>query len=317
MNKTMELDVWKGDWGLPSVDLDCLETLAFIKFCGVSIKVNQKSNPFWSPSGTLPLFRHNKQKLTNIDEIAGHLQRKNFSPDFALNSKQTADVVAFKSRIKEQLYPALQFLWWVDEKSYANFTRPWYCKVLPFPLNFHYPNKYKAKATDLMEAMFTDLPQNDIIQVELFAAAERCLSTLSARLGEQEFFFGAHPTSLDAHVYAHLAPLMRVPFPANQLHNYARAQLNLHKFVTRITQRYFPHDYQEYEQKQKQLREESAKNAGDSRFKAKDKVFATVFAALAMIMYAVAKGFIQVSEIEDGFRKSKSYDYRDSEDDMD
>ncbi|XP_039291644.1 metaxin-1 [Nilaparvata lugens] len=317
MNKPMELDVWKGDWGLPSVDLDCLETLAYIKFCGVSVKVNQKSNPFWTPTGTLPLFKHNKQKLMSIDEIAAHLQKKNFSPDFALNSKQTADVVAFKSMIKEQLFPALQYLWWFDEKSYTTVTRPWYCKVLPFPLNFHYPNKFRSKATDLMDAMFSDVTNNDVIQIELFAAAERCLATLSARLGEQEFVFGAHPCSLDAHIYAHLAPLMRVPFPANQLQNYARSCLNLHKYVTRISQRYFPHEYQDYEQKQKKLREESEKKSGDSLFKAKDKVFATVFAALAMIMYAVAKGFIQVSDIEDGLRKSKSYDFRESEDDMD
>lgn len=27
MNRPMEIDIWKGDWGLPSIDLDCLQTL--------------------------------------------------------------------------------------------------------------------------------------------------------------------------------------------------------------------------------------------------------------------------------------------------
>ena len=25
MNRPMELDIWKGDWGLPSVDIECLQ----------------------------------------------------------------------------------------------------------------------------------------------------------------------------------------------------------------------------------------------------------------------------------------------------
>lgn len=78
----------------------------------------------------------------------------------------------------------------------------------------------------------------------MYGEAEKCLTTLSVRLGDQEFFFGSHPTSLDATVYAFLAPLLKVPFPSPVLQNYLKACTNLVKFVVRITQRYFPYAIQ-------------------------------------------------------------------------
>jgi metaxin len=78
----------------------------------------------------------------------------------------------------------------------------------------------------------------------VYGEAEKCLTTLSTRLGDQEFFFGSHPTSLDATVYAYLAPLLKVPFPSPALQNYLKACPNLARFVVRITQRYFPYAIQ-------------------------------------------------------------------------
>jgi len=78
----------------------------------------------------------------------------------------------------------------------------------------------------------------------VYREAERCLNTLSVRLGDEDFFFGSHPTSLDATVYAYLAPLLKVPFPSPALQNYLKSTSNLVKFVVRITQRYFPYSIQ-------------------------------------------------------------------------
>lgn len=77
---------------------------------------------------------------------------------------------------------------------------------------------------------------------QIYSSAEKCLTALSIRLGESDFFFGSHPTSLDAVVYSYLAPLVKAPFPSNVLQNHAKACTNLLKFVNRITNRYFHHD---------------------------------------------------------------------------
>ena len=40
-------------------------------------------------------------------------------------------------------------LWWIDGKTYVDFTRPWYAKIMPFPLNFFLPSR-KQKAASLL-----------------------------------------------------------------------------------------------------------------------------------------------------------------------
>lgn len=43
---------------------------------------------------------------------------------------------------------------WIDDKNHTKLTRPWYCKTLPFPLNFYYPSKYQKNAEQTIEGMF-------------------------------------------------------------------------------------------------------------------------------------------------------------------
>ena len=37
LNLRMELEAWSGDWGLPSIDAECLKILAFAKFSGAPL----------------------------------------------------------------------------------------------------------------------------------------------------------------------------------------------------------------------------------------------------------------------------------------
>lgn len=74
---------------------------------------------------------------------------------------------------------------------------------------------------------------------QIFKEAEKCLTCLSNRLGDKDFFFGSHPSTLDSFVFGCLAPLLKAPFTANVLQNHLKACPNLVKFVNRILQRYF------------------------------------------------------------------------------
>lgn len=80
-----------------------------------------------------------------------------------------------------------------------------------------------------------------VLETLLLKEAQRCLTSLSERLGTEEFFFGKSPTSFDALVFSYLAPVLKVPFP-NSIHliNHLNACDNLTAFVTRILKKYFP-----------------------------------------------------------------------------
>ena len=103
----LELDVWQGDWGLPSIDRSCLTVMAYCKFSKAPVKVQQANNPWTSPSGDLPVLRHNEGQEAQVNEILDFLRKQNWGTDFELNRKQSADIIAFTSMLEEKLLPAL------------------------------------------------------------------------------------------------------------------------------------------------------------------------------------------------------------------
>ncbi|KAK7869943.1 hypothetical protein R5R35_013720 [Gryllus longicercus] len=293
MNRPMELDIWGGDWGLPSIDLHCLEVMAYAKFSAVPLQTHVTNNPFCTPNGSLPVFKHGKKKINGFSEIAAYLREKNFSADFGLTPKQCAESVAFSHLLSERLHPALQYVWWVDRKNYLELSRPWYAKSLPFPYNYYYPGRYERDAKKIMETLYEVCWDDPVVETGVHAEAEKCLTALSIRLGEEEFFFGSHPSTLDATVYAYLAPLLKAPFLNAALQNHLKACSNLVRFVVRISQRYFASTLQEYEAHK--TSQQKPKEDSENYFpnKRRNQFLAALVATVAMTGYAFSTGLIE------------------------
>ena len=122
------------------------------------------------------------------------------------------------------------------------------------------------------------------------------MTTLSTRLGESDYFFGSKPTTFDALVFSYLAPLLKAPLPSCALQNHLKACTNLVKFINRILQKYFEYDYEEYEKSKSKEQEHKAKMSAvdDYPNKRRNQVLAGVFAAVAMLGYALSTGIVQV-----------------------
>lgn len=98
---SIELDIWRGEWGLASIDLECLKVLVcvlfitylfytgsnsyiqcnfrfnfqtYMKFIGVPVKVRECSNPFFTPKGALPVMKDGRTILTNFEEVVEYLK---------------------------------------------------------------------------------------------------------------------------------------------------------------------------------------------------------------------------------------------------
>jgi Outer mitochondrial membrane transport complex protein len=50
----MQVHIYKGDWGLPSIDHDCLKVISFIKLSKAPVDLIIDNNPYLSPTGFLP-----------------------------------------------------------------------------------------------------------------------------------------------------------------------------------------------------------------------------------------------------------------------
>ncbi|XP_012272254.1 metaxin-1 isoform X2 [Orussus abietinus] len=296
----MRLEIWRGDWGLPSTDVNCLRVLAYAKFSEAPLEVMATSNPFRAPKGQLPVLRCDAQTLATPKDITAFLNARNYTTDFGLNSKQCAEVLAYDTMLKDKLYPALQFIWWVDQKNCTEIIRPWYGKAIPFPLSLYYPGKFERQAKAMVEALY---PLEDIsgIENEVYSEAQKCLTLLSTRLGESHYFFGSAPTSLDAIIYSYLAPLLQAPVPNAALQNHLKACGNLTQFVTRITQKYFPDDYTRYMKQKAEENAQKLRRDSDSEFpnKRRNQFLAGLCATLAMVSYALSTGIVQVPTKDD------------------
>ncbi|KAK0079671.1 hypothetical protein PV325_000960 [Microctonus aethiopoides] len=310
-DETYQLDVWKGDWGLPSIDIHSLQILAYAKFSGVALAVNTTCNPFKTPNGQLPVLRNNINKLDSIQDMVKFLRTKNFTPDSSLSRKQCAEIVSYDYMLKENLYPALQFVWWLDHRNFTELIRPWYSKAIPFPLNFYYPSQYEKRARAMIELLFPNVDAMTEIESKLYSDAQKCMTLLSTRLGELDYFFGSKPTSMDALVYSYLAPLLKVPLPNPALQNHLKACTNLVKFVSRVSQRYFEYDYQEYEKIKAKENEKHSRTDSDNEFphKRRDQVFAGIFATMAMVAYAIFTGIVEVTTKNDNELMDDTEDY--------
>ncbi|CAG2121356.1 unnamed protein product, partial [Medioppia subpectinata] len=183
MSAKFELNVWSGDWGLPSIDFKCLQMLAFCRFSGLPLKINATNNPLWT---SLPSFRHKEAKVVEMKKLVHYLKDHNYSADFNLSAKDMSDVLAYEALLKSHLEPALLYLLWMDDQNYVQLMRGWYAKRLPFPTNYFVPNLYKTAAEKTVRSRFgghaLNGDMNDtMIETAILGEAQKCLTLLSER----------------------------------------------------------------------------------------------------------------------------------------
>ncbi|KFM58101.1 Metaxin-1, partial [Stegodyphus mimosarum] len=309
----MELDIWQGDWGLPSVDLTCLQVMAYTKFCGAPVKIKKTNWPL--RHGHLPVFRHGKKNtFTTYDNIVSYLQRQNYNADEELTPKQCSDIIAYTALLRDKLYPALLYIWWVDNQNYCELTRPWYAKVLRFPLNYFLPGHQQRAAQNTIDNLWnSDLIEESQKETAIYKDAQECLNLLSHRLGDNEYFFGKNPCSLDAIVFGYLAPLLKAPFPTAALQNHLKACTNLSQFVQRILQKYFPLSPEEIEALKRKEQIE-AEEKREFPHKWRDIILSGLFAAAVMSAYAASTMKVNYAREEDDYIQSDGQEYYDEGD---
>ena len=96
----MEISVWSPDWGVASVDFECLTMISYAKFSGAPVNIKASNSPFWSSTGHLPVFRTNDDthetskniRITDFKEFISYLRKKKFSADYNLSPKQQSEV---------------------------------------------------------------------------------------------------------------------------------------------------------------------------------------------------------------------------------
>ncbi|KAJ8335209.1 hypothetical protein SKAU_G00408480 [Synaphobranchus kaupii] len=300
MAAPLELYCWKGDWGLPSVDTDCLTVLAYAKFAGAPLKVHKITNPWRSPTGSLPALKTSEEgSVSQPSKIIIHLRKQKYNADYDLSAKEGADTLAFISLLEEKLLPALIYTFWLDSKNYVDVTRRWHAENIPFPLNFYLPNRIHGQQLERLRLVRGDngLEPGDDVEKELYRDAFECMSLLSQRLGSHKFFFGDSPSSLDAYVFGYLAPLAKAKLPNGKLQQHLNSLDNLRNFCTNILTLYFPSEGRD-PPSQKTSSQPEGGDCDNEPNRRRNQVLSVLVALGAMLGYAILTGIVSIQRVQ-------------------
>uniref|UniRef100_A0A2I3HTF0 Metaxin-1 n=1 Tax=Nomascus leucogenys TaxID=61853 RepID=A0A2I3HTF0_NOMLE len=280
-------------------------TFFFLKsfFCTILHKI---SNPWQSPSGTLPALWTSHGEVNSVPhKIITHLQKEKYNADYDLSARQGADTLAFMSLLEEKFIPTCLFLpvhtFWIDTKNYVEVTRKWYAEAMPFPLNFFLPGRMQRQYMERLQLLTGEHRPEDEEELEkepqgcwpgmgLYREARECLTLLSQCLGSQKFF-GDAPASLDAFIFSYLALPLQAKLPSGKLQVHLRGLHNLCAYCTNILSLYFPWDGAEVPP---QRQTPAGPETEEEPYRRQNQILSVLAGLAAMVGYALLSGIVSI-----------------------
>jgi glutathione S-transferase len=227
-------------WGLPDISpfvtkIDCYLRMTELPYERVRFPATELGN---TPKGKLPMIEDKGRRVADSGFIMDYLKAAyGDTLDAHLNSRDRAIGVALRRMMEEGLYwsAIIQTRWQGD----ANFAvyRPVLSAVVDLPAEQRERAVTQFRQRILLE--FHEQGMGRHSAEENYQLAKADLTALVDYLGDQPYFLGEQPTSLDATAYSWLAHIMHVPFqgPVKQ---YARSRANLVTYCRRMQERYYP-----------------------------------------------------------------------------
>ncbi|CAK8671698.1 metaxin-1-like [Clavelina lepadiformis] len=231
----MELKCWGGDWGLPSLDIDCLSALTYAYFAKVPFEIIP-SLPRNTITGTLPELKQSDFIYSRAFTIIGIFRREGYNVDYGLSEDQFANTLAYISYIEQKLRPAILYTLWLDSANYTKVTRPAFSKLCGFPYSLWYPSRIRHQIEQNVVICKGSrfLPKLSDIEKILYKEAWTCMNDLEHHLGSTLYFYGNSPTTFDAILYGHLGLLLKAPLSSTVLQNHLHACDKLKSFCLRM-----------------------------------------------------------------------------------
>ncbi|RKP14923.1 hypothetical protein BJ684DRAFT_14791 [Piptocephalis cylindrospora] len=230
----LELFTWSSHWGLPTHDPECLAIATYLALGSVPWAMDTTtSNPHLSSSGLLPVLRVDDTVISGPRQILGYLDDQDNALDrLHLSPTEQATSKAYRSLVGEILLDATKYLWYKEDENYAKVIRPLQASSLPLWTRWWTPIHLATRAREKLakyDPLSSTTPDGKKPSVgdgpvssqmihlpRVYEEAQKVYTALARLLGENDFFFGDHPSSLDAIVYAHLSVHL-VPLPDSEL----------------------------------------------------------------------------------------------------
>lgn len=223
------LKVLEGDYGLASMDPECLQLLLLAKVSKLSVDVSWNTWKF-------PALTDGEVELNNFPAIVKYMEAP---VNLTLTYRQKCEAFVIISMMRYSLLPVVKYVYWLDQYNFDEFTSKWFQKSKSLLFNRIFLKQYRDNAHQLLTSRFPYAESNEFPQY-LFPIFQECILYFAPRLRTYMFYFGNSPSIVDIALYGYLAPLLKVPFPNNIYGQYLREFNTIVYYVNRIHRAYFP-----------------------------------------------------------------------------
>jgi glutathione S-transferase len=240
---TIVLHQFSRSFGLPSASPFCMKLETYLRMAELPHELVFEDRLDKAPKKKIPYIEHEGQKIGDSNLVIEYLQKKyGDRTDAHLSPADRAVSLAMRRMIDENLYWALVYGRWVDEKNWP-ITRSVYFGELPPVVKQILPGVLRKRTIRSMTGHGMAKHTED----EIYEIGCRDIQALSDFLGDREYFFGdslgdssaSRPTILDAAAHATIANLIKVPMDS-PLRTKATELANLVSFSDRMTARFYP-----------------------------------------------------------------------------
>jgi glutathione S-transferase len=221
-------------FGLPNLSPFCIKVEMLLKMAGLDYETIVTGNPSRGPKGKLPAIEDDGALIGDSEAIRRHLERKyRIDFDAGLDDKARAIAHAFARMLEERTYWVGVYSRWIDARFWPQMRATAFGSLPPV---------IRGVAATLVRRQIRRALHGQGVgrhaPAEIYVLGQADIDAVAAQLGEQPYFMGSAPSSVDATVFAFTASIL-VPSLASPLKEAMQRHANLVAYVERMQARYF------------------------------------------------------------------------------
>ncbi len=224
--------------GLPNASPFCLKLELYLRMAGLPYRNRYTLDLHRAPKGKLPWIDDDGTVLADSGLIIEYLKRKyGDSLDVGLAPVQRAGGLAITRLLEDHLYWIMLHDRWISEAGWE-LTREGFFGSMPWPLRIIVPRLARRGIRAALHGH--GIGRHTPEQIHDLGIAD--VDALAELLGDQAYFLGPQPTSVDAVATAFLANILMAALET-PVRKAAAAHPNLVGYCRRMARQYFPADY--------------------------------------------------------------------------
>ncbi|WP_455208668.1 glutathione S-transferase family protein [Kaarinaea lacus] len=232
----IKLFAFGSGWGVPFATSAPfpLKLATWLRMAEIPFEFVVANDPNKGPKGKSPWIEYGTVRMGDSTLIIEHLEERfGIDLDKHLDAQQHALAVSVQRMLEEHFHQCFEHQLFFGRGAEERLQE--FASTMPVPLRWLVPTVLKRAFTKQLYERGMGRHSEDVI----IAQGKSDLDSLSELLGDQPYFLGDRPSSIDACVFGFLGVTLYVAGD-NPLYQYAASRENLMRYCERMRARYFP-----------------------------------------------------------------------------